>query len=459
MPPRILIVDDEARLAEVLALGLQARGFEAVSEGSAQGALERLRQEAFDLVVTDLRMPHQDGRALLHELRAERPELPVVIMTAYASLRDAVQLAKEGAFDYIEKPFELDDMLATISRALRLGDALAENQRLRREIEGRFSFGNLVGRSERFKAVISQIAEVCASRATVLLLGESGTGKEMLARAIHFNSPRKSRRFVAVNCAAIPEGLLESELFGHAKGAFTGAVAAREGRFSLADGGTLLLDEIGDMPLSIQAKVLRVLQEQAFEPVGSSRTLTVDVRIIAATHRNLRDLIAAGQFREDLFYRLNVFPIAVPALRERPDDIPVLAGHLLERHAADMGKRIVAFSPAALAAMQAYHWPGNVRELQNCVERAVIVARGTLIEVADLPAYVFDAGRAAAETPGVPADLDASLDAFERSAIMRALEATGGIQARAAEMLGITQRSLWHRVKKLGIRIGRAVES
>lgn len=456
MPPRILIVDDEARLAEVLALGLQARGFEAVSEGSAQGALERLRQESFDLVVTDLRMPHQDGRALLHELRAERPELPVVIMTAYASLRDAVQLAKEGAFDYIEKPFELDDMLATISRALRLGDALAENQRLRREIEGRFSFGNLVGRSERFKAVISQIAEVCASRATVLLLGESGTGKEMLARAIHFNSPRKSRRFVAVNCAAIPEGLLESELFGHAKGAFTGAVAAREGRFSLADGGTLLLDEIGDMPLSIQAKVLRVLQEQAFERLGGTRTIRVDVRVIAATNRDLEAMVARGDFRDDLYYRLNVVSVEIPPLRERREDIPGLVQLFLRRFAGEAQAPVKTVSREAMDVLVKYHYPGNVRELENIVHRAVVLARDVTIGTADLPIRVTE-GPAAGRSSDAPAFVDRVAE-FERALIVEALERAGGVQTHAARALGMSERHLRYKLHKYKLNAGGAAD-
>jgi two-component system response regulator AtoC len=459
MRPKVLVVDDELRLAEVLAIALRARGLDAVAEESAAAALKRLQTESFDLLISDLRMPDRDGRQLLHSLRVERPDLPVVIMTAYASLRDAVQLAKEGAFDYIEKPFELDDMVATIHRALRLGDVLSENRRLREQIETDHRFDDLIGQSPAFQKLLHQVAEVCRSKATVLLEGESGTGKEMVARAIHSNSPRRERPFIAVNCAAIPEGLLESELFGHEKGAFTGAVAQREGRFGLADGGTLLLDEIGDMPASIQVKVLRVLQEHSFEAVGSGRTRHVDVRVIAATHRNLSELIAAGQFREDLFYRLNVFPIAVPALRERSADITLLAQHLLGRFAVEMGKRLIGFSPAAEAAMLAYHWPGNVRELQNCVERAVVVSKGALVEIGDLPSYVFASAASGKHAAAFPRDLDASLEEQERAYILQALEASAGVQARAAELLGITQRSLWHRVKKLGIKVGRFVSS
>jgi DNA-binding NtrC family response regulator len=368
-------------------------------------------------------------------------------------VRSAVDIVKEGAFDYIAKPFEIDDMVATIDRALKLTNAIVENQRLRGEIGGRYSFDNLIGASPPFQAVLLQITEVCASRATVLILGESGTGKELVARAIHFNSPRANKPFLAVNCAAIPEGLLESELFGHAKGAFTGAGAARQGRFAAADGGTLFLDEIGDMPGSIQAKVLRVLQDQAFEPVGSDKTVKVDVRIIAATHKDLREMVSAGTFREDLFYRLNVFPITLPPLRERVGDVLLLAQRFLRAHADDMAKKIAGFTPAAEAAMTAYSWPGNIRELENCVERAVIVSRGSLIDVMDLPRYVFESAPREKSAIIVPADLDAEMVNIERDIILEALRRTNGVQVKAAAMLGITERSLWHRVKKLGIKI------
>jgi transcriptional regulator with GAF, ATPase, and Fis domain len=335
---------------------------------------------------------------------------------------------------------------------------MVENERLRSEIGGRYSFDNLTGASPPFQAVLQQVGEVCASRATVLILGESGTGKELVARAIHFNSPRADKPFLAVNCAAIPEALLESELFGHAKGAFTGAVAARQGRFAAADGGTLLLDEIGDMPGSIQAKVLRVLQEQAFEPVGSDKTVNVDVRIIAATHKDLRAMVSAGTFREDLFYRLNVFPITMPPLRERVGDVPLLAQRFLRSHADDMAKKISGFTPAAEAAMNAYSWPGNIRELQNCIERAVIVSHGALIDVTDLPDYVFEsAPPPETSAAGLPSDLDTELANIERNIILEALRHTNGVQVKAAAMLGIGERSLWHRVKKLGIKIDAVV--
>jgi two-component system response regulator AtoC len=331
---------------------------------------------------------------------------------------------------------------------------MRENARLRSEIEGRHGFEQLVGTSPAFRRVIEQVGEVCASKATVLLTGESGTGKEVVARAIHFNSPRKAKPFVAVNCAAIPEGLIESELFGHIKGAFTGAVATRRGRFADADQGTIFLDEIGDMPATIQAKILRVLQERSYEPVGSGRSEKTDTRVIAATNHDLRRAAEDNRFREDLFYRLNVFPIALPALRERKEDIAALAQHFLKTSTETIGKRVVGVTPAALAAMTNYHWPGNVRELQNCIERAVIVSRSSTIDVPDLPRDLFDQVTKPGKTARVrPDNLDEELARLEKTFILDALRETNGVQSKAARLLGINERSLWHRVKKLGIAI------
>lgn len=453
MKHRILVVDDEVRLADVLTVALEDLGYSAIAAENASEALEILARESVDLVLTDLRLPGMDGRGLLAEIRKLYPDVPVVLITAFASVRDAVDLIKEGAFDYIAKPFEMEDVAATVVRALRLNEVVKDNERLRAELEGRYSFDHLIGTSAPFRRVIEQVTEVCESRATVLLTGESGTGKEVVARAIHFNSPRSKRPFIAVNCAAIPESLLESELFGHVKGAFTGALSNRQGRFALANGGTLLLDEIGDMPVAIQAKILRVLQERTFEPVGGTQTVETDVRIIAATHKDLLQAVGEGAFREDLYYRLNVFPIELPALRERREDIPLIANYFLAQFVEDMGKRISGFAAKAQSAMMAYRWPGNIRELQNCVERAVIVARGALIEVHDLPRYVLEAGGGTDGSTVLPADIDAELMRQERNYIMRALEESGGVQIRAAEILGISERSLWHRIKKHDIKI------
>lgn len=454
MAAKILIVDDEVRHGEVLEAALAERGFEAVSTNTVAKALAYCASQPVDLVLSDLRMPDRGGADLLKALKQERPELPVIIMTAYASVRGAVDLVKDGAFDYVAKPLDLDDVVATIARALRLKAVESENARLRSELEGRYRFDNLVGDSPAFRDVLRQVTEVAPSRASVLLLGESGTGKELVAHAIHYNSPRRDLPFVAVNCAAIPETLIESELFGHVKGAFTGATGAREGRFAAADQGTLFLDEIADMPLPVQAKVLRALQEQSFEPVGSSKSVSVDVRIIAATHKDLQKEIAAGTFRMDLYYRLAVFPITLPPLRERADDIVLLADHFLATAARDMGKRVKGFTPEAQAILTRYRWPGNVRELQNCMERAAIVARGDLVGQGDL--LLFEAnGDADAQPHTLNGDLDGELSRIEREFVLQALKDSGGVQARAAEKLGITERSLWHRIKKLAIKIDK----
>ncbi|TDT94665.1 MULTISPECIES: sigma-54-dependent transcriptional regulator [Azorhizobium] len=457
MAPAILVVDDEKRLGEVLAAALTERGFETTAVSSAAAALAHCEANAVDLVLTDLRMPDRSGRDLLLALKEGRPDLPVIIMTAYATVRGAVDLIKDGAFDYVAKPFELDDVVATIERALKIRAVVNENARLRMELEGRYCFDNLIGESAPFRNVLQQVGEVAQSRASVLLHGESGTGKELIARAIHYNSPRREMPFIAVNCAAIPETLIESELFGHVKGAFTGATSNREGRFSAADGGTLFLDEIADMPLSVQAKVLRAVQEQSFEPVGSSKPLKVDVRIIAASHKDLQKAIADGAFRMDLYYRLAVFPITLPPLRERHDDIPLLAAHFLRRAAQEMGKKIDGISLPAQEALAHYGWPGNIRELQNCMERAAIVARAPVIEPKDLMLFGPEAPGASAQR-ALPSDLDGELERIEREFLLEALKESGGVQARAAERLGITERSLWHRVKKLAIKVSRVAE-
>jgi len=453
MPHTILLVDDEPKLRDVLTVGLTDLGYRTLAAPSGREAIDLLQREDVDLVLTDLRMPGIGGRELLQEIKRLRPAMPVILMTAYSTVKDAVQVIKEGAFDYIGKPFEMDELTATIENALRLHDVMRDNVRLREALEERHSFDSLIGNSPAFRAVIKAITEVCESRANVLLTGESGTGKEMVAQAVHYNSPRRDAPFVALNCAAIPEGLLESELFGHVKGAFTGAVANRIGRFAQADRGTLFLDEIGDMPLPVQAKILRVLQERAFEPVGGTQTRTVDVRIVAATNKNLAEAIRQGRFRDDLYYRLNVFPIELPALRNRAEDIPLLAEYFAREVAAGMGRRFSGFTPAAAQAMKSYGWPGNIRELQNCVERAMIVARDEQIDVPDLPPYLFERPVDGAKSAVLPSNLDEELERVERGYLLEALRQAEGVQVKAAEMLGITERSFWHRVKKYAISI------
>jgi DNA-binding NtrC family response regulator len=459
MSRRILVVDDEPKLCDLLVSALQSDELQVLSAANGVAALQVLEQESVELIISDSRMPGMDGAALLAEVKVRYPLLPVIVMTAYSTVKNAVQAMRNGAYDYIAKPFDIDELEVTVHKALQFGDILRDNARLRAELDVHQEIDSLVGESPAFARVLQAIDSVRDSSATILLTGESGTGKEMVARAIHNHGSRASQPFIAVNCAAIPEGLLESEMFGHRKGAFTGALADRVGRFVQADKGTLFLDEVGDMPLPLQAKMLRALQERVIEAVGDSRQRKVDVRVIAATNKGLLDAVAHKTFREDLYYRLNVFPIPLPALRERVEDIVPLARHFARTLGSSSGKRLNGFSAEALQAMTQYAWPGNIRELQNCVERAIIVARGGTIERADLPGYLFDAAdtASAAEAlaaPGaIPDDLDGRLAALEKQFILAALEQSHGVQAAAAQRLGISERSFWYRLKKLGIQV------
>ena len=378
MSHSILVVDDETRLADVLAAALEDLGYRTTAVDSARAALEELEQARFDLVLTDLRLPVMDGRALLREVRRRWPEIPVVIITAFAAVRDAVELVKEGAFDYIAKPFEMEDVAATLRRALRLADVVRENDRLRGELEGRYSFDTLIGSSPAFRRVIEQVTEVCETRATVMLNGESGTGKELVARALHDLGSRRAGPFVPINMAAIPRNLVESELFGHEKGAFVGADSRMSGRFEQAEGGSLFLDEVGDMPPEAQTRLLRVLQDGEYLPVGANRPVRANVRIIAATNHNLQHLMQQGLFREDLFYRLNVVPLRLPPLRERTEDIAPLVNHFLKQASAG-GLPAKRFSPDAIRALAAWNWPGNVRELENLVRRLLVLVGEDII--------------------------------------------------------------------------------
>ena len=464
MTHNILVVDDEPKLCDLLSSALNQNGIQVFTAGNGLHALAVLEQEDIDLVISDWRMPGMDGPQLLAEIKVRFPQLPVIVMTAYSTVKNAVQSMRNGAFDYIAKPFDIDELDITVSKALQFRDILKDNQRMRAELDEHQQIDSLVGDSSTFRRVLQAVDSVRESNATILLTGESGTGKEMVARAIHKHGNRADRPFVAVNCAAIPEGLLESEMFGHRKGAFTGAVTDRVGRFMQADKGTLFLDEVGDMPLALQAKILRALQERVIEPVGDPRERKVDVRVIAATNKNLLEAVANKEFREDLYYRLNVFPIPLPALRERVEDIAPLARHFAHTLGATAGKRITGFSPRALQVMTNYAWPGNIRELQNCVERATIVARGSIIEDSDLPAYLFasqpsSSGASAilSEGTGVPEDLDAALAEVEKNYILAALQQSNGVQAAAAQLIGISERSFWYRLKKLGIHVDKIV--
>lgn len=462
MTHNVLVVDDEPKLCDLLASALSQNGISVFTAGNGLHALKVLEVEDIDLVISDWRMPGMDGPQLLAEIKSRFPQLPVIVMTAYSTVKNAVQSMRNGAFDYIAKPFDIDELDITVSKALQFRDILKDNQRLRAELDEHQQIDSLIGDSPSFRRVLQAIDSVRESNATILLTGESGTGKEMVARAIHKHGNRADKPFVAVNCAAIPEGLLESEMFGHRKGAFTGAVTDRIGRFQQADKGTLFLDEIGEMPLALQAKILRALQERVIEPVGDPRERKVDVRVIAATNKNLLEAVANKEFREDLYYRLNVFPIPLPALRERVEDIAPLARHFAHSLGAAAGKRITGFSPQALQAMAHYSWPGNIRELQNCVERATIVASGAVIEDDDLPAYLFASSPAGSgailnEGASVPPDLDAALAEVEKAYILAALAQSNGVQAAAAQLIGISERSFWYRLKKLGIHVDKIV--
>ena len=458
MSHNVLVVDDEPKLCDLLSSALSQNDVQVFTAGNGLQALAILEQQDIDLVISDWRMPGMDGPQLLAEVKQRYPQLPVIVMTAYSTVKNAVQSMRNGAYDYIAKPFDIDELDITVNKALQFRDILRDNARMRAELDEHQHVDSLIGDSPSFRRVLQAIDSVRDSSATILLTGESGTGKEMVARAIHKHGNRADKPFVAVNCAAIPEGLLESEMFGHRKGAFTGAVADRVGRFLQADKGTLFLDEVGDMPLALQAKILRALQERVIEPVGDPRERKVDVRVIAATHKNLLEAVANKEFREDLYYRLNVFPIPLPALRERVEDIAPLARHFAHSLGATAGKRITGFSPDALQAMAEYNWPGNIRELQNCVERATIVATSQTIEDSDLPPYLFTPqpnqhGAVPQLGPSVPPDLEAALAEVEKAYILAALQQANGVQAAAAQLIGISERSFWYRLKKLNIHV------
>lgn len=458
MSHNVLVVDDEPKLCDLLSSALSQNDVQVFTAGNGLQALAILEQQDIDLVISDWRMPGMDGPQLLAEVKQRYPQLPVIVMTAYSTVKNAVQSMRNGAYDYIAKPFDIDELDITVNKALQFRDILRDNARMRAELDEHQHVDSLIGDSPSFRRVLQAIDSVRDSSATILLTGESGTGKEMVARAIHKHGSRADKPFVAVNCAAIPEGLLESEMFGHRKGAFTGAVADRVGRFLQADKGSLFLDEVGDMPLALQAKILRALQERVIEPVGDPRERKVDVRVIAATNKNLLEAVANKEFREDLYYRLNVFPIPLPALRERVEDIAPLARHFAHSLGATAGKRITGFSPDALQAMAEYNWPGNIRELQNCVERATIVATSQTIEDSDLPPYLFTPqpnqhGAVPQLGPSVPPDLEAALAEVEKAYILAALQQANGVQAAAAQLIGISERSFWYRLKKLNIHV------
>lgn len=448
-PFRILAVDDEPAQLELVCGFLRKQGFEVVPAESARKALEIFRHEPVDLVMTDQKMADMSGLDLVKAVRGINPEASVIVITAYGTVETAVAAIKAGAADYLVKPVNLDELLYRVTQVMERRRLLSENRDLREALQTQHRIEGIIGEGGRMLEVLSLVRRVAPSEATVLIRGESGTGKELIAKAIHYASPRASATLIRVNCAALPETLLESELFGHEKGAFTGALAARKGRFELADRGSLFLDEIGDLSLPLQAKLLRVLQEREFERVGSNKPIRVDVRILAATHRNLEGLVKVGEFREDLYYRLNVVTILLPALRERREDLPLLMDHFLRLFAEKNRKTIRGFTQEAREMLLRYDYPGNVRELENIIERAVVLTRDDVIGRADLPLSMQ--GLEGEESK--QASLPAVVEGVERRMIREALVRSGGVQTRAAEMLGISERALRYKLNKYGFRV------
>lgn len=445
---RILLIDDDINLCKVIEYQLQKAGYEVIAANSGKDGLQRFKQNGVDAVITDIQMPDVSGIEVLNQIRQLDRKVAVVIITAYGSIENALEACRLGADDYITKPFSKEQLLFVVEKALRYHQLQSENVQLRQELAGKYTFENMVARSARMEDVLRMAGQVAQSDATVLLLGESGTGKELIARGIHYNSPRKEKPLITVNCPSVPDNLLESELFGHVKGAFTGAIKDRKGKFELADGGTIFLDEIGDLREELQAKLLRVLQEQEFERVGDSSPIRVDVRVIAATNKNLQQRMKEGRFREDLYYRLSVIPIQIPPLRERKEEIPYLVDFFIERYGSG---RKIEVSAEAIDRLQNYDWPGNIRELENVIERALVLTTDNRITIDNLPAHIAQKAEVAEGTSqSFPAE-DVSLEEAERQIISQALRRAGGNRSKAARMLKIPRHVLLYRMKKFGM--------
>ncbi|MBZ5724279.1 MAG: sigma-54 dependent transcriptional regulator [Acidobacteriia bacterium] len=447
MKKRILVVEDEDKLRRVLELQLASAGFDVDKAASAEEGV-KLADRA-DLVLTDLKLPNMDGLQLLALIRRQNAQVPVIVMTAYGSVETAVESMKAGATDFLLKPFSLDHLMQVVHKAIEVRDLRDENRLLKQELGRRYEFDNIIGRSQPMQEVFATIERVAPTRATVLLAGESGVGKDLIARAIHFHSPRRDRPLVKINCSALPENLMESELFGYEKGAFTGANATKPGKFEQADTGTVFLDEIGDVPGAIQVKLLRVLQEREFERLGSNVTRHIDVRVIAATNQDLRAALEQGTFREDLYYRLNVVPMNIPPLRERKVDIPSLAAHFLRKLAPDAGSRVTSITDAAIEKLMAYHWPGNVRELENVIERSLVMCTGTQLDAAGIQLESAPRPRAQSDQHFLPEGL--TLDQYEQDIIREALRRADGNKSQAARMLGLTRNALRYRLAQMGL--------
>ncbi len=454
----MLVVDDEQSMRELLGIMLRQVGYAVTLAEGGEAAVQALKSDAFDLVITDLRMRKIDGLAVLRAAKEHSPRTVVLVVTAFASTETAVEAMKLGAYDYVTKPFKLDELRLTIANALERKRLQDENRELKRQLRREHGFEGFIGKSPRMLEVFETIRKTADSGSTVMITGESGTGKELVARAVHQESSRRSGPFVSVNCGAIPETLMESELFGHVKGAFTGAVASTEGLFAAADGGTLFLDEITEIPQTIQVKLLRAIQEREIRRVGDTRDVKVDARLIAASNRDLAKAVADGALREDLYYRLNVIPIHMPPLRERTEDIPLLVAHFVARITKDAGKSVRAISAESLSILERYHWPGNIRELENIVERAIVLGTGELLSPESLPPHLRAPRDEQAVTVDIPAggmNLEDTLARIENRYIRLALERSDWLQVRAAELLGLSFRQFRYKLQKYGLRGGR----
>lgn len=451
---RVLVVEDEDKLRRVIQLHLENEGFDVDGASSAEQALPLATLA--DLIVTDLRLPGMNGLALIRELNSRGIDASVVVMTAHGSVETAVEAMKMGAADFLQKPFSLDHLTTVAQRVMAVRSLQNENQRLREQLDSRYQFDNIIGHSAAMREIFHTVERVAPTRATVLIAGESGVGKDMFARAIHQHSPRKNKPFVKINCTALPENLMESELFGFEKGAFTGANTSKPGKFEGADGGTVFLDEIGDVPGNIQVKLLRILQERQFERLGSNVTRDVDVRIVAATNVDLRAALEQGRFREDLYYRLNVVPINVPPLRERREDIPFLAIALMKKHGADLGSQVREISPAAMDRLVEHSWPGNVRELENTIERSMVLSSHEVLQPSDIriEAPRHSHAMASQQVPLLPEG--ETLDHWEQMMIREALRRANGNKSQAARLLGLTRNALRYRLSQMGLESATA---
>jgi len=447
MKKHILVVEDEEKLRRVIELQLSSAGFEVDKAATAEEGLKVA--DRADLILTDLRLPRTDGLEFLTQIRRQNTQVPVIMMTAYGSIETAVESMKAGATDFLLKPFSLDHLMQVVNKALEVRALRDENRQLKAELGRRYEYDNIIGRSEAMQEIFATIERVASSRATVLLAGESGVGKDLIARAIHFHSPRHDKPLVKINCSAIPENLMESELFGYEKGAFTGAAGTKPGKFEQADTGTVFLDEIGDVPANIQVKLLRILQEREFERLGSNVTRHIDVRVIAATNQDLRAALEQGTFREDLYYRLNVVPINIPPLRERKEDIRFLANHFLRKLAPEAGREVESISDAAMEKLLNYHWPGNVRELENVIERGLILCQGQQLEPDDIKLEAAPRSRPQNDQHFLPDGL--TLDQYEQELIREALKRADGNKSQAARLLGLTRNALRYRLTQMGL--------